>query len=261
MINSIVVDIVTITAKIDDALFTTLSNVSQQQYGTINHIVIYHQASDTELEQLRAYRQSYSQGKNLEFYPQEGSGIAKAFNDGIKHSQGALVLFLNSGDTLVRDDVITRVVDSYRQNNWLWGTGETISVSRHKYLKRHCKQPNLWGETLFWYGNPVCHQSTFYSRRLIEKIGLYREDLSMGMDYEYNVRANFVAHPTLLPFPVAYYDTTGVSSIKVFKQFANHRRIRDRYFRLSWFKRLKADAYCLLKSCYRLAMIPAKLLL
>jgi glycosyltransferase involved in cell wall biosynthesis len=261
MINSIVVDIVTITAKIDDALFTTLSNVSQQQYGTINHIVIYHQASDTELEQLRTYRQSYSQGKNLEFYPQEGSGIAKAFNDGIKHSQGALVLFLNSGDTLVRDDVITRVVDSYRQNNWLWGTGETISVSRHKFLKRHCKQPNLWGETLFWYGNPVCHQSTFYSRRLIEKIGLYREDLSMGMDYEYNVRANFVAHPTLLPFPVAYYDTTGVSSIKVFKQFANHRRIRDRYFRLSWFKRLKADAYCLLKSCYRLAMIPAKLLL
>jgi glycosyltransferase involved in cell wall biosynthesis len=261
MINSIVVDIVTITAKIDDALFTTLSNVSQQQYGTINHIVIYHQASDTELEQLRTYRQSYSQGKNLEFYPQEGSGIAKAFNDGIKHSQGALVLFLNSGDTLVRDDVIARVVDSYRQDNWLWGTGETISVSRHKFLKRHCKQPNLWGETLFWYGNPVCHQSTFYSRRLIEKIGLYREDLSMGMDYEYNVRANFVAHPTLLPFPVAYYDTTGVSSIKVFKQFANHRRIRDRYFRLSWFKRLKADAYCLLKSCYRLAMIPAKLLL
>jgi glycosyltransferase involved in cell wall biosynthesis len=266
MFSSTSVDIVTITAKIDDALFTTLSNVSQQQYGTINHIVIYHQASDIELEQLRTYLQNYSQGKNsqgknLEYYPQEGSGIATAFNDGIKHSQGALVLFLNSGDTLVSDDVIARVVDSYSQYEWLWGTGETISVSRNKYLKRHCKQPNPWRETLFWYGNPVCHQSTFYSRRLIEKIGLYREDLSMGMDYEYNVRANFVAHPTLLPFPVAYYDTTGVSSIKVFKQFANHRRIRDRYFRLSWFKRLKVDTYCLLKSCYRLAMIPAKLLL
>lgn len=257
MFSSTSVDIVTITAKIDDALFATLSNVSQQQYCTINHIVIYHQASDQELKRLQAY----SHGQNFCYYPQASSGIASAFNEGIKHSQGALILFLNSGDTLITDDVIERVVESYTQHEWLWATGETISLSRNKHLQRHCKQPSAWRETLFWYGNPVCHQSTFYSRKLIDKIGLYREDLSMGMDYEYNIRANLIAHPTLLYFPIAYYDTTGVSSIKVFQQFANHRRIRDHHFRLSWFKRLKADAYCLLKSCYRLAMIPAKLLL
>jgi glycosyltransferase involved in cell wall biosynthesis len=257
MLSSTSVDIVTITAKIDAALFTTLSNVSQQSYCSINHIVIYHQASDSELERL----QTYNHRHNFSFYPQASSGIAIAFNDGIKYSQGEFVLFLNSGDTLISHDVIERVVESYTQHQWLWATGETISLSRHKHLKRHCKQPSVWDETLFWYGNPVCHQSTFYSRQLTAKIGLYREDLSMGMDYEYNVRANLIAHPTLLHFPVAYYDTTGVSSIKVFKQFVNHRRIRDRYFRLSWFKRLKADVYCLLKSFYRLAMIPAKLLL
>ncbi|PSB09277.1 glycosyltransferase [Pleurocapsa sp. CCALA 161] len=255
--TSIDIDVVTITAKIDDALFVTLSNVSQQKYGAINHIVIYHQASDIELQRLQAYNHCH----NLSFYPQAGSGIATAFNEGIQHSQGRLILFLNSGDTLITDDVIERVIKSYTQHQWLWATGETVSLSRHKRLQRHCKQPQVWRETLFWYGNPVCHQSTFYSRQLIEKIGLYREDLKMGMDYEYNIRANLIAHPTLLHFPIAYYDTTGVSSIRVFQQFTNHRRIRDHYFRLSWFKRLKADVYCLLKSCYRLAMIPAKLLL
>lgn len=251
------IDIVTITAKIDDALFVTLNNVSQQKYGAINHLVIYHQASDTELQRLQAYNHCH----NLSSYPQASSGIASAFNEGIQHSQGTLILFLNSGDTLITTDVIERVIESYTQHQWLWATGETISLSRNKRLQRHCKQPQVWRETLFWYGNPVCHQSTFYSRQLIEKIGQYREDLKMGMDYEYNIRANLIAHPTLLHFPIAYYDTTGVSSIKVFQQFTNHRRIRDHYFRLSWFKRLKADAYCLLKSFYRLAMIPAKLLL
>ncbi|MEL7520542.1 MAG: glycosyltransferase [Cyanobacteria bacterium J06553_1] len=257
MVSSISVDIVTIAAKIDDALFTTLNNVSQQHSAQINHIVIYRDANSTELEQLQTYRHNHC----LSYYPQSGSGIAAAFNEGIKHSQGEIILFLNSGDTLVTQDVVVRAVDSYDQEQWLWGTGETISVSRHKYLKRHCKPPLTWHEALFWYGNPVCHQSTFYTRRLVEQIGAYREDLSMGMDYEYNVRANLVTEPFLLRFPVAYYDTTGVSSIRVFQQFSNHRRIRDRYFRLSWFKRLKVDAYCLLKSCYRLAMIPAKLLL
>jgi glycosyltransferase involved in cell wall biosynthesis len=255
MTTSIPIDIVTITSQIDTALFTTLNNVSQQSYQAINHIIIYRACTETELNQLK----SFAHAKNFLFYPQVGKGIASAFNHGLNHSQGELVLFLNSGDTLVADDVIARVATSYAQNQWLWGTGETISVSKNKYLKKYRQQYRTWKNSLFWYGNPVCHQSTFYSRRLIDQVGLYNESLSMGMDYEYNVRANLISSPTLLYFPIAYYDTTGVSSIRVFQQFTNHRRIRDRYFQLSQLNRLKVDTYCLLKSILRLAMVPAKL--
>ncbi len=253
--NKIFIDIVTITNQIDDSLFTTLNNVSCQFYEAINHIVIYRQATDKELAKL----QEYNHQKQLSIYAQEGQGIASAFNNGIKRSKGELVLFLNSGDTLVDDQVFDRIIADYRQNKWLWASGETISVSKNKYLKKYRKQHQNWQNKLFWYGNPVCHQSTIYSRSLIEQVGLYNESLSMGMDYDYNVRANLVSSPTLLYFPIAYYDTTGVSSIRVFQQFTNHRRIRDRYFQLSWFNRLKVDTYCLLKSIYRLAMVPAKL--
>lgn len=255
MASSTHVDIVTITSRIDDDLFTTLNNVSRQSYETINHIIIYHQASDVEINQL----QSFNHQKNFLFYPQQGKGIASAFNDGIKRSQGELILFLNSGDTLVADDVIENVAKSYSQDKWLWATGETISVSKKRYLKKYLKQRKTWKNSLFWYGNVVCHQSTFYSRDLIDRVGLYNESLSIGMDYDYNLRANLLSNPTLLYFPIAYYDTTGMSSIRVFKQFTNYRRIRDRYFQLSQFERIKVDTYCLLKSIFRLAMIPAKL--
>jgi glycosyltransferase involved in cell wall biosynthesis len=255
MMGSIFIDIVTITTKIDDSLLTTLENVSQQSYENINHIIIYREANDKKLAQL----QTFIHRKNLLFYPQIGKGISSAFNNGINLAQGELILFLNSGDTLVADDVIERVIDSYTQNKWLWATGETISVSKNKYLKKYRQQYQTWTNSLFWYGNPVCHQSTFYSRKLISQVGLYNESLSLEMDYDYNVRANQLINPTLLYFPIAYYDTTGVSSIRVFKQFTNHRRIRDRYFQLSKLNRLKVDTYCLLKSILRLAMIPAKL--
>ena len=253
MANPLHVDIVTITSKIDDSLFTTLYNVSQQSYAAINHIVIYRHGMDED-SQLQFKHQ-----KNLLFYPQQGTGIASAFNNGIERSRGELILFLNSGDTLVSDDVIERVASSYQQNKWLWAIGETISVSRKRYLKKHRPQRQTWNSELFLYGNPVCHQSTFYSRNLIDRVGQYNESLAIEMDYEYNIRANLVSSPSLLYFPVAYYDTTGMSSIKVFKQFANHRRIRDRYFQLSGFKRFKIEAYGLFKSIFRLVMIPAKL--
>lgn len=255
MSNSISVDIVTITRQIDTTLFNTLNNVSQQDYQFINHIIIYHACTETDLNKL----QSFPHTKNLLSFPQVGTGIASAFNNGINHAQGDLILFLNAGDTLVANDVIDKVVASYAEDKWLWGTGETISVSKNRYLKKYRPQRQNWTDNLFWYGNPVCHQSTFYSRRLINQVGLYNESLSMGMDYEYNVRANLLSSPKLLYFPIAYYDTTGVSSIRVFQQFNSERHIRDRYFKLSKFNQLKIDTYCLLKSILRLAMLPAKL--
>lgn len=253
--DNIFIDIVTITKDIDEALFTTLNNVSRQSYKAINHIIIYSESDSLDLAKLKTFKHQ----KNLLFYPQLGKGIASAFNNGIERSQGDIILFLNSGDTLVLDDVAAKVAASYIQNKWLWATGETISVSKNKYLKRHRQQHKAWHESLFFYGNPICHQSTFYSRELVQQSGLYDESLSMGMDYEYNLRANQLTSPFLLYFPIAYYDTTGVSSIRVFQQFFNHRRIRDRYFKLPWLEHLKVDLYCFAKALYRLAMIPAKL--
>ena len=248
-------DVITITNKIDDSLWDTLNNVSNQTYQQLHHIVIYRQATPEELAKVREFPHT----KKLSIHAQLGLGIASAFNNGIEHSSGEVMLFLNSGDTLVSENVLERVIASYTEARWLWATGETISVSRKRYLKRYCKQHQTWHEALFWYGNPVCHQSTFYTRRLIDRIGSYSEELSMGMDYEYNIRANKISSPTLLYFPIAYYDTTGVSSIRIFQQLTNFRRIRDRYFQLSRFERIKVDTYCLFKSIYRLAMVPAKL--
>jgi len=255
--DNIFLDIVTITKEVNDDLFTTLENVSGQSYPNINHIIIYAKSEALDLAKLETFQHQ----KTLLFFPQQGKGISSAFNTGLIHSQGKLVLFLNSGDTLVNEDVIEQVMKDYEKDKWLWATGETISVSKNKHLKRYRKQHQSWQDSLFFYGNPICHQSTFYSRELIEQSGFYNESLPMGMDYEYNLRANQLTSPQLLYFPIAYYDTTGVSSTRVFQQFFNHRRIRDRYFKLSWLKHLKADIYCFTKALYRLAMIPAKLLL
>lgn len=255
MSNSITVDIVTITRQIDNILFNTLNNVSQQTYELINHVIIYRPSTQTDIKQL----ENFTHTKNLLFFPQVGVGIASAFNNGINHTQGDLVLFLNAGDTLVAKDAVEKVVASYLEEKWLWATGETIAVSKNRYLKNYRPQHQNWTDDLFWYGNPVCHQSTFYSRSLIKLLGLYNESLSMNMDYEYNIRANLLSPPKLLYFPIAYYDTTGVSSIRVFQQFNTQREIRDRYFKLSKFNQLRVDTYGLFKSILRLAMLPAKL--
>jgi len=253
----IYVDIITTTKNSDDVIKKTLDSVSNQTYSYINHIIVDGYSTDDTIQII----QNFQHQKNLEFYQEPPKGISNAFNIGLTKSSGQLVLFLNSGDVLVDKNVVGKILESYLNEKWLWAFGETISVSRKGYLKRHIKQYPQWQQELFLYSNPICHQSTILSNELIQKVGLYNEELSLEMDYDFNVRASLISEPYLLYFPIAYYDTTGVSSIKVFKHYKIHKQLRKKYFPLSRSRNLMIDTICFIKAIKRFMMIPIKLYL
>ena len=250
-------DIITTTKNSDNVIKKTLDSVSNQTYHYINHIIIDGFSTDDTIKNI----QDFHHKKNIVIYQESPKGIANAFNIGLKKHSGKLVLFLNSGDILVDKNVIKKIVESYLNEKWLWAFGETISVSRKGYFKRHIKQYPQWQQDLFLYSNPICHQSTIFSRDLIEQVGLYNEELSLEMDYDFNIRASLISEPYLLYFPISYYDTTGVSSIKVFKHYKIHKQLRKKYFPLSRTRNLMIDSICFLKAIKRFMMIPIKLYL
>ncbi|MEJ6486371.1 glycosyltransferase [Nostoc punctiforme UO1] len=257
MHNLIQVDVITLTKNSSNCIIKTLDSVSMQDYKYINHIIIDGNSADRTVDIVNQYNHE----KQVTIFQQNGVGIANAFNIGLMKSSGNLVLFLNSGDTLVNEVVITKIIDSYIKQKWLWAFGETISMSRKQYLKRHIKQYTQWNQNLFLSRNPICHQSTIFSQKLLQEVGLYDERLNLEMDYDFNIRASLIAQPHLLYFPISYYDTTGVSSIKVFKHYKIHRELRKKYFTLSPINSFKTDSLCFLKACMRFMMIPMKIFL
>jgi glycosyltransferase involved in cell wall biosynthesis len=257
MNDLIQVDVITLTKNSSNCILKTLDSVSMQNYKTLNHIIIDGHSTDETLSLIN----QYDHQKKVSIFQQKGVGIANAFNVGLMKSSGNLVIFLNSGDTLVNKGVITKIVDSYIKEKWLWAFGETISMSRKQYLKRHIKQYSHWDQNLFLSRNPICHQSTIFSNKLVQKVGLYDEKLTLEMDYDFNIRASLISQPHLLYFPISYYDTTGVSSIKVFKHYRIHRELRKKYFPLSPINSLKTDSLCFSKACMRFMMIPMKVFL
>lgn len=255
--NPIEVDIITLSRNSAAVIQATLESVSTQTYDRINHFIIDGRSRDSTLEIIA----QFNHRKRLTIVQQNGKGITNAFNTGLNYAVGHLVVFLNSGDVFVDQDVVSKLVDSHRRDRWLWAFGETISTTRRNLIKRHIKQPKQWQQELFLYGNPICHQSTVFSRELLEKVGLYDEQLFLEADYDFNVRASLIAPPHLLHFPVSYYDTTGVSSVRVFDSYWSHRQLRRKYFQLDPVRHLLIDATCLAKTTQRFLMIPIKQLL
>lgn len=253
----ILCNIITIVKNGESNITRTLASVSNQDYNYINHIIIDGQSTDLTLRIVN----SFPHTKICNIYQQQSKGITAAFNEGLRYVSGDLVLFLNAGDLLVNNQVITQVVESYKNNKWLWACGETISVSNKGYLKRHIKQYTHWRQELFLYGNPICHQSTIFSQELLQKVGSYDEELYLEADYDFNVRASFLSQPFLLRFPVSYYDTTGISSRKVFQSYSIQRKVRNKYFPVAPNRNLIIDSICLIKVLKRFFMIPFKLYL
>lgn len=248
------VDIITLTKNSECTINSTLFSVSSQTYKKINHIIIDGKSEDKTINIVN----QFNHDKHFFLYQQQGIGIANAFNNGLDESSGDLVIFLNSGDIFFDKDVVSKIVDSYLKYNWLWAFGETISVSRKGYLKRYIKQYDSWKQELFLYGNPICHQSTCFSQEILKKVGLYNELVPLEMDYEFNIRASLISQPYLLYFPISYYDTSGVSSVKVFKSFRIHQEIRKQYFPYTPLKNLIISTICLIKTVKRFLMIPIK---
>ncbi len=253
----IICNIITIAKNCESNISKTLASVSHQDYNYINHIIIDGKSTDLTLKIVN----SFPHTKIFQVYQQNSQGIAAAFNEGLRYVSGDLVLFLNAGDLLVNSQVITQVVESYKNNKWLWACGETISVSNKGYLKRHIKQYTDWRQELFLYSNPICHQSTIFSQELLHKVGSYDEQLYLEADYDFNIRASLIHQPYLLRFPISYYDTTGVSSRKVFKSYSIQRKVRKKYFLLTRNQTLMIDSICMIKVLKRFLIIPFKLYL
>jgi len=252
-----VIAIITVTKNASASIERTLASVSEQDCDSITHIIIDGSSQDGTRHQI----QQFPHRKPCHLYTQTGTGIANAFNEGLAKASSDLVLFLNAGDVLVERNVVSRIVASYQQERWSWASGETIVVSRRGLIRRHVRHFQTWDSSLFLLGNALCHQSTVYTADLIARVGNYDETLSLNMDYDYNLRCASIAAPFHLGFPVAYYDASGVSSVRVFRSFAVDRRIRDRFFSLSPSRRLWLDTRMLFKSIYRLGLVPLKLVL
>lgn len=257
MNNLIQVDVITIVRNSSDSILKTLDSISDQSYPHIHHIIIDGNSEDNTVSIINQYEHR----KKNSIFPQNGIGIANAFNEGLMKSSGDLVIFLNSGDTFFDDLVIAKIVDSYVEMKWDWAFGETISISRKGHLKRHVKQHSYWKQELFFYANPMCHQSSIFSKNLINSVGLYDENLTLEMDFDYNIRSSLISSPHLLYFPISCYDVSGISSIKVFRANDMHRRVRRKYFELDTLADFLVESICWLHTFKRFLMIPLKTLL
>ncbi|HWL74881.1 MAG TPA: glycosyltransferase, partial [Burkholderiaceae bacterium] len=125
---------------------------------------------------------------------EKDAGQSNAINKGLKRATGDIIAYMNSDDYYL-DDVFERVADAHRvrPDVDLWhGRCRIVDQFGAKVderigsIERYDEILDLWD--VWWKRRNFVQPEVFWTKRISKKVGAFREDLNLVMDYEYWLR-------------------------------------------------------------------------
>lgn len=185
--------IVTVTFNSAATLKDTIESVLSQTYDDYEYLIIDGASKDGTVDIIRSYEPLFK-GK-MRWISEKDQGIYDAMNKGIRMASGDVVGILNSDDFYYRDDVLSRVAETFNKNQDIGCTIGDLCFVDSKNTKKIVRYYSSegWKPSLFKWGLEPPHP-TFYCRKSnYEKFGYYKLDYKIGADYELMTRFLAVA--------------------------------------------------------------------
>lgn len=200
------ISIITICYNAVATIEKTILSVINQDYNDIEYIIIDGGSSDGTTDIIKKYE------NNIAYWISEpDKGIYDAMNKGIKAATGEWINFMNSGDTFVDNNVISRIGFEKLNKNIVYVYGDNLNLHDDgKQIYKKAKNRKIVN-----IGIICCHQSSFVSTR--------NKDL-LFFDTKYRISADYNQQLSLykyyggkafyyFPHPISVYERdNGISA-------------------------------------------------
>ena len=216
--------VITVCFNCASMIERTLKSVADQTDADFEYIVVDGGSTDGTLDIIKRHSNTIS---NLVSEPDRG--IYDAMNKGVKLASGDLVIFMNAGDTFASSDTLSKISASAEPDaTVIYGDVIKTDSSGNEFIKKAEKPHN--SHRMFF-----CHQSSLTSRKALLKhqfdlVHPYSADFKL-IKQLYRQGAKFQQ----LEFPIARFDSSGVSNTKRSTALADNLKVlreTDTFFSL-----------------------------
>ena len=178
------VSVITVCRNSQGTIERCVTSVLSQAYSNIEHVIVDGASSDGTLDVVRKLATP-----NIVTVSEPDHGIYDAMNKGIRLATGDIVCFLNSDDRYSDFDVISDVVAQFTgaELDLLLSNVGIISKKKPDRLVRKYSARNFSPSKLS-YGLMPPHPGMFASKRLMDKVGLFKADYKIAADFDYVCR-------------------------------------------------------------------------
>lgn len=207
-----ILTIITINRNNAAGLEKTMRSVMNQSSQNYEYVVVDGASSDGSVEIIRQYAVWF--GERLKWKSEPDKGIYDAMNKGIRMATGTYLEFLNSGDSLASDNVVSRMYEALEKTNYpsiLYGN-LLKDMPGGAILKDKC----FAGQDisfLGFYNGTLNHSPAYIRKALFEEYGLYDESLKIVSDWKWYLQAIILGKekPVYADIDVTLFDMNGIS--------------------------------------------------
>lgn len=180
-----VISVITVCRNDGEFLDQCMRSVLAQDLSGVEYVVIDGGSDDDSVDIIRrhAHRLRY-------WHSRPDRGLAHAFNQGVEHSTGKWLIFLNADDFFVDHTALSRVSRHLAHNaqaDVVFGQVQLVTREAAPKVILHSGRPWRWQE--FRRRDTIPHPAAFTSRRFFAQFGGFSEDFRVAVDYEHYLRA------------------------------------------------------------------------
>lgn len=207
--------IITINYNNADGLRKTMESVFAQTCKEFEYIVIDGASTDGSVEVIKEHVNQLEIGdwrfENVKWVSEKDSGIYNAMNKGLKMAKGEYTLMLNSGDYLVDEHVIERIMPELDGTDIVQGNNIEERANGVYRNRGYGKSDIDFFDVM---KGRFLHQSSFCRRDLFDRYGFFDESYKMSADTKFFMICLGRNDATFkyVDIDVSNYDLTGISA-------------------------------------------------
>ena len=163
----------------------TLRSVADQDYDSIEHIVVDGASTDSTLDVVRS-----NDRRVACVISERDDGVYDAFNKGLRATTGDAIGYLNCGDTYVSNEVVSKLAKelSSAGTNAVFGDLLIVDAAdRTRIIRRYSSKD--FSPARMAYGFMPAHPTLFLRREIYDNIGEYDTRFRIAGDFELCLRA------------------------------------------------------------------------
>lgn len=204
--------IITINYNNAIGLEKTMRSVLSQTYAEFEYVVIDGGSDDGSVNVIKSFEDSF--GDRLHWVSESDKGIYNAMNKGIRKAVGDYLEFLNSGDCLIDDKVVEKMIDGLKTNGYpsiIYGNMLKSMPDGRALRDRSFAGADITLQGM--YHGCLNHSPAYIKRSLFDRYGLYDESLRICSDWKWYITSIVLGEerPKYVNVDVTLFDMTGIS--------------------------------------------------